>query len=160
MCEKALAASKNPAEQKLVLEILKRYPHIDTLKLAVSTIGAVPDLKVDATHAVLVIATKLGSKVPEVAELVAKAGVAKVQVQIVKAEYGSGATQKDVTAVLQKQLSDLPLVTLPAATYNGSFGGDPAPIAVKQLKVQYKLNDKAGEASFAENALIVLPMPK
>ena len=43
---------------------------------------------------------------------------------------------------------------------NSSFGGDPAPNAVKQLKIQYKINGKAGEATFAENALIVLPMPK
>ena len=52
------------------------------------------------------------------------------------------------------------LITLPGDTYNGAFGGDPAPGVAKQLKVQYKLNDKAGEATFAENALIVLPLPK
>jgi len=43
---------------------------------------------------------------------------------------------------------------------NASFGGDPLPGRVKQLKIQFKINGKAGEASFAENALIILPMPK
>jgi hypothetical protein len=28
------------------------------------------------------------------------------------------------------------------------------------LKVQYRINGKPGEASFAENAVIMLPMPK
>ena len=38
----------------------------------------------------------------------------KVKLEIVKAEYGAGATQKDVTGVLQKQAGDLPMITLPA----------------------------------------------
>ena len=65
-----------------------------------------------------------------------------------------------MTAIVKKQASDLPLITLAAEGYNASFGGDPAPNTVKQLKIQYKINGKAGEATFAENALIVLPMPK
>ena len=54
----------------------------------------------------------------------------------------------------------MPLITLPENTYNKSFGGDPAPGSTKQLKVQYKINGKPGEATFAEGALIVLPTPK
>jgi hypothetical protein len=54
----------------------------------------------------------------------------------------------------------MPLITLPSPTYSASFGGDPAPGTAKQLKVQYRINGKAGEASFAENSVIVLPMPK
>ena len=84
----------------------------------------------------------------------------KVKLEIVKAEYGSGATQKDVTDVLQKQVGDLPLITLVSASYNTSFGGDPLPGSAKQLKVQYRINGKSGESSFAEDALIILPMPK
>ncbi len=37
--------------------------------------------------------------------------------------------------------------------------GDPLPGVVKQLKIQYRINDKPGEASFAENATIMLPTP-
>ena len=82
-----------------------------------------------------------------------------MKLEIVKAEYGAGATQKDVTEDLRRQVGDLPLIALPAPDYNSSFG-DPVPGAVKQLKIQYRINDKEGEAIFAENAAIVLPIPK
>ena len=159
MCGKALEACRQPAEQKLVLDVLKRYPSQETLKLAVK-IMQTPELKSDAAETALVIAQKLGGKADEVREIILQAGLDNVKLEIVKAEYGVGATQKDVTATLQKQLAGLPLVTLPSANYNEAFGGDPAPGTPKQLKVQYRINGKAGEASFAENALIVLPMPK
>lgn len=159
MCQKAFEASKQPAEQKLVLDVIKLHPGIETLKFAIKTIK-VEGLKDDATQATLVIAQKLGSKGVDVKDLLASADLNKVKLEIIKAEYGAGATQKDVTAVLQKQAGDLPLITLASASYNTSFGGDPAPNNAKQLKVQYRINGKAGEASFAEDALIVLPMPK
>ena len=82
-----------------------------------------------------------------------------MKVDIIKAEYGSGASQKDVTASLQKCVDSLPLIVLPSPKYNESFG-DPAPGTVKILKVQYQINGKAGDVSFPENALIMLPMPK
>ena len=159
MCQKALDAARQPAEQKLVLDVLKRYPSTEALKLAVKA-TQVPELKEEATQVALVIAQKLGGKGVDVQELLAKVGLDKVKVEIIKAEYGAGATQKDVTEVLQKQVGDLPLITLPSASYNDSFGGDPVPGSAKQLKIQYRINGKAGEASFAENALIILPMPK
>ncbi len=65
-----------------------------------------------------------------------------------QAEYGAGSTQKDVTEVLRKQAGDLPLITLASSSYNASFGGDPVPGSVKQLKIQYRINGKTGEASF------------
>ena len=159
MCQSALDLSKQPAEQKLVLDVMKLHPSLETLKLAIKTMQ-VADLKEDATQATLVIAQKLGAKGVDVKDLLNKAGLDKVKLEIIKAEYGSGTTQKDVTAVLQKQAGDLPLITLAAASYNTSFGGDPLPNSVKLLKIQYKINGKAGEASFAEDALIILPMPK
>ena len=159
MCQKAFDAARQPAEKKLVLDVLKRYPSVGTLKQAISAMQ-VADLKADATQAVLLIAQKLGSKGVDVSELLATAGLEKVKLEIIKAEYGSGATQKDVTEILQKQVGELPLLTLAAATYNASFGGDPLPGAVKLLKVQYKINGKAGEVSFAEDALLVFPTPK
>lgn len=160
MCQKALSASRQPAEQKLVLDVLKRYPNLDTLKLAVAAIE-VPELKDDATQATLVIAQKLGGKATaEAKDLLAKVGLDKVKLEIIKAEYGAGANLKDVTGLLQKQAGDLPLITLPSPSYNASFGGDPAPGIAKQLKLLYRINGKAGEASFAEDALIILPLPK
>ena len=86
--------------------------------------------------------------------------VPKVKLEIVSAEYGVGASQKDVTEVLQKEAGDLPLITLTAASYNASFGGDPSPGQTKQLKVRYRMNGRTGEVSFPEDALIVFPMPK
>ena len=159
MCQKAFDLSKDPAEQKLILDVCRIQPSIETLKLSIKFMK-VAELKEDATQTTLLVAQKLGAKGINVSEQLSTAGFQKVKVELVKAEYGSGATQKDVTAIVKKQASDLPLITLAADGYNASFGGDPAPNTVKQLKIQYKINGKAGEATFAENALIVLPMPK
>ena len=159
MCQKAFDLCKEPAEQKLVLDVCRIQPSVETLKFAIKLMK-VSELKEDATQTTLLVAQKLGAKGINVSEQLSKAGFEKVKVEIIKAEYGSGATQKDVTAIVQKQVADLPLITLAAESYNASFGGDPAPSTVKQLKIKYSINGKSGEATFAENALIVLPMPK
>jgi hypothetical protein len=86
--------------------------------------------------------------------------LSKVKLEIIKAEYGAGAAQKDVTEILQKHATDIPLITLPSGSYNECFGGDPAPSTAKQLKIQYKINDKLGEVALVENSLIILPVPK
>ena len=159
MCQKAFDAASQTAEKKLVLDVLKRYPNPDTLKQAIKAMQ-VAELKDEATQATLVIAQKLGGKGVDVKSMLAASGLDKVKLEIIKAEYGSGATQKDVTEVLKKQVGDLPLITLVSASYNASFGGDPLPGSTKQLKIKYRINGKSGESTFAEDALIVLPMPK
>ncbi len=159
MCQQALDACRTPAEQKLVLEVLKRHPSEPSLKLAVKLLQ-VPELKDDATQTALAIAQKLPGKADVVRDLLSQAGLEKVKLEIVKAEYGAGNTQKDVTEAVKKQASDIPMISLASSSYNEAFGGDPVPGTVKQLKIQYKINGKAGEASFAENAPILLPMPK
>ncbi|MFM2093078.1 MAG: hypothetical protein RIS70_202 [Planctomycetota bacterium] len=158
MCEKAFAASRQSTEQKMVLEILKRYPSPDMLKIAVKAVQ-VPELKDEATQAAMIIAQKSGGKEENVRELLGKIGIGAVKLEIVKAEYGAGTNLKDVTEALRKGVSDLPLISL-QAPFNESFGGDPAPGVMKKLKVQYKMNGKAAEATFAENDLIILPLPK
>ena len=85
------------------------------LKLAVAA-TKVPELKESATEATLVIAQKVKGNRANVRELLSQAGLETVKLEIVKAEYGAGTTQKDVTAILKKQAGDLPLVTLPATT--------------------------------------------
>jgi hypothetical protein len=135
-------------------------PSLETLKLVVKANNDLPGLQEEATEATLAIAQKLGSRGTDVSEWLEKAGLKKVKIEIVKAEYGVGASQKDVTEMLQMQVGDLPLVKLTSASYNTAFGGDPAPNSPKQLKIQYKINGKLGEAKFAENAVIVLPIPK
>jgi HEAT repeat protein len=160
MCRLALEATSNIGEQKLVLEVLKRYPSLDSLKLAFTLAREVPELKDDAHQAATAIVQKLGDKGAKAAAILSKGGLDKVKLEIVKAEYGAGETQKDVTEVLQKQAGDLQLISLTQDTYNASFGGDPAPNIVKTLKVDYRINGKDGQATFSENALILLPMPK
>ncbi len=61
--------------------------------------------------------------------------------------------------MIQKYAGDLPLITLPAPSYNASLGGDPLPGYRKELRIQYRMNGKEGDVSFAENELIVLPQP-
>jgi len=159
MCRNAFEAASQTAERKLVLEILQRYPNTETLKLAVKAIQD-PELKGDATGVTLAIAQKLGGKAADVRDLLSKSGLDPVKLEIVKAEYGAGASQKDVTETLKKHVGELPLISLPSPSYNASFGGDPVPGVAKQLKVKYRINGKEGEATFSEDAVILLPMPK
>jgi HEAT repeat protein len=159
MCQKALDASSRLPEQQLALAVLERYPSAQTLEVAVKA-RQIARLKDDATRVTLAIIQKLGAKSGDPRDLLSKVGLDPMKVEITKAEYGAGATQKDVTEALQRQVSNLPLITLPSPTYSASFGGDPVPGTAKQLKVQYRINGKSGEASFAENSVIMLPMPK
>jgi len=159
MCRKALDAASQPAEQKLVLEVLKLHPSAEGLKLAMSAIE-LPALKNDATQATQVIAQKIFGNGANLRRVLSGAGLAKVKLEIIKAEYGNGSNQKDVTAVVRKHAGNLSLITLASENYNASFGGDPLPGVVKRLKIQYRINGKEGEASFAENAIIILPIPK
>jgi len=158
MCRTALGIAKRDAERKLVLEVVARYPSIEMLRLAVEA-AKTPSLKTDAASASLAIAEKIGGSA-DVQKLLAQVGHEPVKVEIIKAEYGAGATQKDVTEILRRRVRGLPLIVLPTSNYNSAFGGDPAPNVVKQLKIQYRINGKAAEASFPENAAIVLPVPK
>lgn len=153
MCQNAMDIAGQPAEKKLVLDVLQLHPSVPALALSIKAMQDT-GVKDEATQAVLVIAQKIGDKV-DVSEQLAQARLDKVKLEIVKAEYGAGSTQKDVTSILRKHAGDLPLIMLPSANYNASFGGDPVPGSVKQLKVQFRINGKPGEATFAENALIV-----
>jgi hypothetical protein len=159
MCQSALDASSRPAEQQLVLTVLEKYPSPDALKVVMKA-KEVPALKAESTRVALAIIQKLGDKAGDTRELLAKIGLDPMKVEIIKAEYGAGDKQKDVTKTLQEHAGDLPLITLPSPSYSASFGGDPVPGTVKQLKVQYRINGKTGEASFPEDAIVMLPMPK
>jgi HEAT repeat protein len=158
MCEVALSAAAREAERELVLQVLELYPSIDGLKVAVKATKN-EKLKNEAMKTSLVIAQKLGGKA-DAKELLAQIGQVAVKLEIVNAEYGAGDQKKDVTDVVRKAARDLPLISLPSEKYNVAFAGDPAPGVVKQLHVKYKINGASGEATFAENALIVLPVPK
>ncbi len=159
MCQKALEAAGRNEEQKLVLAVLERYPNAESLKVAVNA-TQVPALKDEASQVAIAIARKLTDKSPEALQMLAGLGIEPAKVEIIKAEYGAGTNQKDVTETLKEHVGDLAQIRLPSPVYNAVFGGDPAPGIVKQLKIQYRINGKAGEASFQENADITLPLPK
>jgi hypothetical protein len=165
MCQNALAAATQPAEQKLVLDVLKRYRNLETLKLAAKLTRDLPKLNNEASQAALTIGRELGDEkhsasADEARHILSHARLHKVKLEIVKAEYGSAAKQKDVTKMLQKQLTGVQLILLPSPSYAASFGGDPVPGTAKKLKIQYKIDGKNGDESFAENSLVILPMPK
>ena len=156
MCQQAWQICQKPAEQKLLLEILKRYPGPETFRLAAEA-RQVPEIKADATAAMLAISQALGNNSKELELLLSKDGLRKVQLEIVRAEYGAGESQTEVTKVLQRLAKDQAWIPLPSANYNEVFSGDPAPGMPKQLTIQYRLDGKPGKVTLAENAMIFLP---
>lgn len=74
MCQKAFDVCRKPDEQRLVLEVLRRYPNKESLKLAIKAIK-VPELKNDATELTLFIAKQLDSKGVNVKDELLKAGL-------------------------------------------------------------------------------------
>jgi hypothetical protein len=158
MCRNALEAATRPEEMVLVLEVLERYPSQEMLSLAIEAMG-VPELRDRATQAALAIAQSLGEG-GQVEEILSAAGLPEVELEIIKAEYGSGDVQVDVTEILQQHAGDLQLIALSTPSFNEAFGGDPVPGTAKQLTIQYSINGQSGEATFSENDLIVLPMPE
>jgi hypothetical protein len=159
MCRAALGAAARDAEKKLVLEAMRRHPSVDMLEVAVAA-AAVPALKDEATGVAIEIAQKVGGDAPAVRALLAQIGHKPMQVEIIKAEYGTGAKFVDVTEILRRHVRGFPSVVLPSANYNASFGGDPAPGVVKELKIRYRIDGKEGQVSLTENAPVVLPPPK
>ena len=159
MCRAALDAAQRTAEKKLVLEVIGRYPNAAMLSLALDA-ARNPELKNEAMAVAMIVAEKTGARSAELQKLLSEMGQGTVEIEIVKAEYGAGTNVKDVTTILRKHVRNFPVVILPSPSYNATFGGDPAPGVVKQLKVQYRMAGKPGEVSLTENATIMLPVPK
>jgi HEAT repeat protein len=167
MCEKAMAAAIQRAEQKLVLDVLKlkKYQSPAVLQVIAKFTRDYPKLNHEASQAALFIGRELGdekhsSTADEVRDILSHAKLEKVTLEIVSASYGAGDKKKDVTKTLQKLAKDVQLISLPSPNYVAVFGGDPAPGTIKQLTVNYKINGKADEAYFGENAVVILPMPR
>ena len=124
------------------------------LQLAVRS-TKLPALKNDAVRVSLAMAQKLGDS--EVArKLLEQIGQQPVKLEIIKAQYGAGEKQTDVTRLLRRHAGNLPLIALPSQSYNAAFGGDPAPGIVKQLTIEDRIDGEARKASFPENAVILL----
>lgn len=76
MCASALEVARQPAEQKAALDVLKAFPHVATLQVAVQAMQT-PGLKDDATEAAKAIAQKV-AKTDEVKALLSKSGLEAV----------------------------------------------------------------------------------
>lgn len=159
ICDSALGAAKRDEDRKLVLEALERHPSEDGLKIVVKA-AKFPGLKDDVRQASLVIAQKVKGDRSAVRQALAEIGVKPVKIEIVKAEYGAGNSRRDVTEVLKKDVGDFSVINLHSPSFNKSFGGDPAPGSIKKLVVEYRMDGKSGTATFAENEVIMLPVPK
>lgn len=158
MAKDAYAAAKTAAERKLVLEVARRYPDMAMLELAAKA-GADGEVKPEARIAAAAILQKLPDAPAEAYTLAAGLGLEKVKLEIVKATYGAGERQKDVTDVVRKNAGSLPLLFIPGDNFNKVFGGDPAPNEQKHLTIQYTIDGKPGEAKIGENGTIELPRP-
>jgi HEAT repeat protein len=158
MGKAAYAAARDVDDRRAVLDAVKRTPTMDILRMTADA-GEVPELRDEAREAAAMIVTKMANAPPEAWQMAAKLGLPKVQIEILRATYGAGNAQRDVTTPLKKLVGSVPLIPLQANGYNASFGGDPAPGQTKKLTVQYRLDGKQGEASFAEDAPILLPAP-
>ena len=158
MCRKAWQAAERDAERELVLQVMERYPDAGMLRLAVEA-AKHPSLKDEATAVAVSVAQKIGGGA-DVEKLLKQMQQEPVEIEIIKATYGAGDKQKDVTEILQKYVTDFPLIVLSSENYNAAFGGDPAPQVKKELHIRYRMDGRTGEATFPENAAILLPLPK
>jgi HEAT repeat protein len=159
ICATALEVAKRDSDKKLVLEAIQRHPSREGLNLAVKA-AKLPGIAEDAQKTSLVVGPRIIKDRSELREILAQAGVKPMKIEIVKAQYGSNSNKRDVTQVLQKDAGEFPVINLHASSFNKTFGGDPAPNEPKQLIVQYRINGKSGDATFAENDVIMLPMPQ
>ena len=159
MCRTALEIAQRPDDKRLVLEILLRYPSPEMLALALEA-AKVAGVEGRGRDGGVGIGRSKGGDSVELRKALAQAGHKPVKLEILKAEYGEGAQMKDVTAMLRRHARNYRVIFLPSASYNETFGGDPAPGVVKHLKVRYRINGKEGEATLTENATVVLPMPR
>jgi HEAT repeat protein len=159
MCRTALKTAQRDEDKRLVLEVLLRYPSDEMRAIALEA-AKVPALQDEALLVVMGMAHSKDSDRAELGKALAQAGHKPVKLEIIKAEFGAGAQTKDVTAILRRHAKNYRVVFLPGATYNESFGGDPAPGTIKQLKIKYRIDGKEGEVSLNENATVVLPMPR
>ena len=75
MCKSALDAARQPAERKLILEVVQRYPNVEMLKLALKA-AQTPESKDDAKEAAAAISQKV-DKTDEVRQILLKAGLEK-----------------------------------------------------------------------------------
>jgi HEAT repeat protein len=73
MCRRALEAARGLSEQRLVMDVLKRYPNAQTLEIAIESMEK-PGLREEAKQAVLAIGKKLADN-PEIQQRIRELGL-------------------------------------------------------------------------------------
>ncbi|MFG0288663.1 MAG: HEAT repeat domain-containing protein [Rhodopirellula sp. JB044] len=158
MVAAAITIADRDEEKRLILDAANRYPNVAMLRIAVG-LSESESLKSEAQATALKIAQEL-DRTPVVEQLLAKMDLREVDIEIVRATYGSSSENVDVTARLQKLAGKLPIILLDNPNYNSTFGGDPAPGAKKELHIEYRIDGLPGNVTFDENAAIVFPLPR
>ena len=159
MCRTAWETATRDDERKLVLQVLRRYPSVGTLRLAVAA-AQLPSVESDATDTAVSIVKQLAGDDVDAHQLLAQIGDGDIKVEITEAEYGADTTYVDVTEQVRQHVGGVPWITLPSASYSDTFGSDPVPGVAKELKIKYRINGKPGQAAFPEDSVILLPIPE
>jgi hypothetical protein len=89
MCRIAMETAERDDEKRLVLEVLERYPSLETLRLAVDAVKN-PSLKDQATAVSLTIAQRISAEPEEIRKLLAHVDYTPTKIEIVQAVYGAG----------------------------------------------------------------------
>jgi HEAT repeat protein len=159
MCRTAWELAQRDEERQLVLDVLRQYPSVHTLDLAIDA-KETASMQKAARGAVAAITNKLGRRGVDVASLTELLEGDPVEIEILKAEFGAEGAFEDVTSIVAAHAGSIPVVVLPSDKFNTAFGGDPAPGTPKVLKIHYKMNGHEGEVTIRENRQILLPMPE
>ena len=134
MCQNALDTATRPDEQKLVLVILERYPNPDTFKVAAKAIQ-IPGVERGRHPRGSGHRPKARRRTGRTAGTVGHDRPGSDEGRNRQSRIRSrGRRKKTSPQSIQQQVRDLPLITLPSANYNASFGGDPAPGTVKAIE--------------------------
>ncbi len=81
-------------------------------------------------------------------------GRSATELRVLRASWGAGGQQRDVTSQLNQQVQGN---RLNVAVNDGSMGGDPAPGAEKRLRVVYMFRGLRYETNVPEGGVLALP---
>ncbi len=167
MCQKALATATQPAEQKLVLEILaqKRYRSLETLRLAAKLTRDLPKLNKEATQTTLTIAREMGDEkhsatADEARDILAHAEARQGEARNRESRVRRGKQRKRCHEDAAKARRRHPVHFAAVTQLHRRVRRRSGPGTAKKLKIQYKIDGKSGDETFADNAIVILPMPK
>ena len=138
--------------------VLARYPSVETLAVAIKATEK-PAMKKEAEQAIFQMAPKLVGKSPEAEQMLAKAGIEVPRMEIIKADTSrrrAGRRDRSSAIAGQRDATNLaPLGEVQRELWRRSRSG-------RRQATQGAIphQRQGGEATFAEDAEIDLPLPK